>query len=394
MDFGVQQNKSSTLALALYHEPHRVTTMTTQRPAIIRSFTIIFALVIFTTTGTIHALQNTTKPRPASEILDEIHNLKIPPFNRQLDQSDPDYRATYLQEREQFRYQKINLIAELWHEYPDNDQLPSLLAERWNIMNTSLGKADTVLLETKKFLATHPLRATEVEAQYARAQAFLYASYSGDKDAANEVVPAADAFAENYPDDPRTPALLANIITSFITDRDEQLTRYDHLIQTYPDDRSAKYWKGKMRQINQLGQPFKLSFKDALTGADISTDQLQGKVIVIDFWATWCGPCIAEMPNMKKIYSQYHKKGVEFLGISLDDSPTRGGLDKLKKYCKENMITWPQYYQGNGWESEFSVSWGINSIPAMFIIDRKGNLHATDARGKLEQLIPQLLNEK
>jgi len=368
--------------------------MTTKQPTTNHTLYTLTALLILTLIPTLHALQNTTSSRPAPEILNEIRNLKMPSFNRQLDQSDPDYRESYLEERDQFRHKKINLIAELWHEYPDNDQLPSLLAERWNIMSTFLGKAETVLLETKKLLATHPLRATEVEAQYARSQAFLYASYSGDKDAANEVVPVADAFAENYPDDPRTPALLANIITNFITDRDEQLTRYDHLIQTYPDDRSAKYWKGKMRQINQLGQPFKLSFKDALTGADISTDQLQGKVIVIDFWATWCGPCIAEMPNMKKLYSQYHQKGVEFLGISLDQPLDRGGLDQLKRYCKENTITWPQYYQGNYWGSEFSVSWGINSIPAMFIIDRKGNLHATDARGKLEQLIPQLLNEK
>jgi len=367
--------------------------MTTPQPTTNRSLHILIALLLFTLAPTLHAQQNTTPQRSAADILQDINTLTMPAFDRQLDQSDPDYRASYLAKRDEFLNKKVNLIAQLWHEYPQHDQLPQLLAQRWQIMNTSLGKTSTVLLEIKKILANHPTPPIETEARYAQTQANIYASYAGNKDAANAVVPTADAFTEKFPHDPRTPQLLANIITNFITDPQEKLSRYDHLIQTYPDDRSAKYWKGKMKQIKQIGQPFELSFKDAITGTDISTDQLQGKVIVIDFWATWCGPCVAEMPNMKKIYSQYHQKGVEFLGISLDQPLDRGGLDQLKNYCKENNITWPQYYQGNGWGSEFSVSWGINSIPAMFIIDKNGNLFSTNARGKLEQLIPKLLNE-
>ncbi len=61
---------------------------------------------------------------------------------------------------------------------------------------------------------------------------------------------------------------------------------------------------------------------------------LKGKVVVIDFWATWCGPCVAEMPNMKKLYAEYKDKGVEFVGVSLDKSKEQGGLDKLSKRFK------------------------------------------------------------
>jgi alkyl hydroperoxide reductase subunit AhpC len=98
------------------------------------------------------------------------------------------------------------------------------------------------------------------------------------------------------------------------------------------------------------------------------------------------------MPKMKELYAKYKDKGVEFIGVSLDQPGT--GLDKLKTFVAEKEIGWPQYYQGNFWQSEFSQSWGINSIPCVFIVDADGNLHSTEARGKLETLIPELIKKR
>ena len=152
--------------------------------------------------------------------------------------------------------------------------------------------------------------------------------------------------------------------------------------------------KGARRQKDAIGKPFDLEFTDAIKGSTVSIKGLKGKVVVIDFWATWCGPCIAEMPKMKEIYAKYHGKGVEFIGVSLDRSKEQGGLDALKSYVQKNEIAWPQYYQGNFWDSEFSVSWGINSIPTMFLVDQDGKLVTLEARGQLETLIPELLKKK
>jgi hypothetical protein len=100
------------------------------------------------------------------------------------------------------------------------------------------------------------------------------------------------------------------------------------------------------------------------------------------------------MPKMKELYAEYKPKGVEFIGISLDNPQSKGGLSKLKDFVTGNQINWPQYYQGNGWDSEFSSSWGVNSIPCVFVVDAEGKLASADARGKLEELLPQLIAKR
>jgi peroxiredoxin len=100
------------------------------------------------------------------------------------------------------------------------------------------------------------------------------------------------------------------------------------------------------------------------------------------------------MPKNKEIYAKYKDRGVEFIGVSLDHTEANGGLKKLKDFVAEQGIAWPQYYQGNYVLSEFSGSWGIKSIPTMFIVDADGKLASTDARENLEQKITELLAKR
>ena len=106
--------------------------------------------------------------------------------------------------------------------------------------------------------------------------------------------------------------------------------------------------KGGRRQHEAIGKPFDLEFTDAIKGSTVSIKGLKGKVVVIDFWATWCGPCVAEMPKMKELYAKYRDQGVEFIGVSLDQPKEQGGLDKLKKFVAEQRDRLAPVLPGQG----------------------------------------------
>jgi|TARA_B100000959_G_scaffold73383_1_gene77939 peroxiredoxin len=151
--------------------------------------------------------------------------------------------------------------------------------------------------------------------------------------------------------------------------------------------REAAAAKGQLTKMEALGKPVDISFK-SLDGRVVDINKLKGKVVLIDFWATWCGPCVAELPNVKKTYAKFHEKGFEIIGISLDQS-----RDKLSKFVEKEKMPWPQHFDGQGWKNEYAVKYGIQGIPAMWLIDKKGNLVDMKARGGLDEKVEKFLAE-
>jgi thiol-disulfide isomerase/thioredoxin len=126
-------------------------------------------------------------------------------------------------------------------------------------------------------------------------------------------------------------------------------------------------------------------------GTMFTSADMKGKVILVDFWASWCGPCKAELPRVKKMYADYHEKGLEVIGVSCDYK-----LEDLNKFLVKNPdMPWPQMFDENkpGWHA-LTKQFGITGIPTMFLIDKNGICRSVTARATFEEEIPKLLAEQ
>lgn len=123
-----------------------------------------------------------------------------------------------------------------------------------------------------------------------------------------------------------------------------------------------------------------------LNGEPLSLEKFKGQVVLLDFWATWCGPCIAEMPNVKRTYQKYKNQKFQIIGISLDRGET-----PLKNYIEKEGIMWPNYYDSS---RQVSNMYQVRSIPSTFLIDGNGIIRKTNLRGSaLESAVAQLVQE-
>jgi len=145
--------------------------------------------------------------------------------------------------------------------------------------------------------------------------------------------------------------------------------------------------KALIKKLDSIGKPLAIKFK-AVDGREVDLAKLNGKVVLVDFWATWCKPCVEEIPNVKKTYDNLHPKGFEIVGISFD-----ADKESLEKFVTEKEMAWPQYFDGKRWQNKFGQEFGINSIPAMWLVDKKGNLRDMKGRAGLEEKVEKLLAE-
>lgn len=131
--------------------------------------------------------------------------------------------------------------------------------------------------------------------------------------------------------------------------------------------------------------PFPIATND-LKGQPISLAKYKGKVVLLDFWATWCGPCVAGLPELKSAYNKYHAQGFEVVGISLDEE--KGALTS---FIKKNKMPWPQIFDGKGWDSKVSNDYGVRAIPFLLLIGRDGKIAAVNPRNELDKEVQAAL---
>lgn len=330
-----------------------------------------------------------SEDRTPDQILEEIDRLGEP---RSIRMDRPlEEIAEFRAETNEMYLRRSSLILEFYRLQPDHDRIPELMTQRWNILSRDAKNAASLPVEINEVLFGTKDQSFRIRGLTAKARVMMLdpAQRAEALQVINLVIRLEGAGGK------LGPGLLSSLARrldrgSPMRDRVE-----DRLLHEYPETAQARLIAGARRRVAAMGQPFDLTFRDAISGATISTRDLRGKVVVIDFWATWCPPCIEQLPRMKAIYQQYHEKGVEFIGVSLDRPVADGGLEKLRAFVAANGIPWPQYHQAGdgrpGSTPEWSTAWGVDGIPTVFVLDADGRLVSDGSDKPLEQLIPELL---
>lgn len=148
--------------------------------------------------------------------------------------------------------------------------------------------------------------------------------------------------------------------------------------------------EGIVRRMGLVGKPMELEGK-LLDGSTFDWNSYRGKVVLIDFHASWCGPCRAEVPNVLENYRNYHDKGFEVVGVNMDTDPKLA-----QKYIDDTGAKFPTIYSDDpdatGWEAPLATKYGVTAIPRVILVGKDGNVVSTSARGpKLAQLLQEIL---
>jgi thiol-disulfide isomerase/thioredoxin len=147
---------------------------------------------------------------------------------------------------------------------------------------------------------------------------------------------------------------------------------------------------GTGKRLMLVGQTMPVKGKTT-DGKEFDLANLKGKVVLVDFWATWSGPCVAAVPNIQRLYDRYHKDGFEVIGISLDDDPA-----PLTKFIADRKMPWPTIYdRNNGTGQELAEAYGVSDLPLAILVGPDGRVVSTTARGdELDRLLRDLLEKK
>jgi thiol-disulfide isomerase/thioredoxin len=320
-----------------------------------------------------------------------IELLGAPAFDMAR-QHEPGYMASFRDAQHELNQQKAALLLEAARAHPQDLRIPDLLNRRWMLLTQdqepdAIGEAvlEDIAAVTTEF--DHPVVARH--AAYWRT--LIEAHQAAGVPDGDAMTAAVVGFVTEHPTDQRGASLLYQIANHPSASPANTREAWQQIADVYPQTYWGPYAPGQVRRLTDFRQPVELEFEELRSGERISTETLAGKVVVLDFWATTCAPCVAALPEMHRVYAEYKDRGVEFVGVSLDVPESRGGRQALDRFLAEYEVPWPIYYQGNGYSSDFSISWGVGGIPEVFLLDQEGRLVETNARGRLAELIPEYL---
>jgi len=207
-------------------------------------------------------------------------------------------------------------------------------------------------------------------------------------DWAERLVPSIEELAARFPGGSGAFVYFSRLVSAVEAQEPAALPVLVTRLEASPSPRVRELGAQRRRVLLALERPLDLKFT-AIDGREIDTAHWRGKVVLVDFWATWCVPCIEAIPKLKTLYARYHVHGLEIVNISVDRMEARPALEKLVAKLE---IPWPQFFDGKAHATEYAVRYGVQPIPHVLLAGPDGKIVAVNPTPeKLEAEIKRLL---
>ena len=244
-------------------------------------------------------------------------------------------------------------------------------------------RLDDLLARERTFIAdTNAPQSMRYELRVDEIGHELQAASAAGANMSAEMEKAGRALLKEFPDGPLGYQLLLNV-----TEQSDVLKMHD-LAELMANSGGpadlTNLGAGLLHQLNAVGKPLPFAFT-SVDGREINRTTLSNKVVVVDFWATWCPYCVAAMPELKKLYTEYHTNGLEIVGVDFDDDQKQ-----VLQFVKEQDMPWPQYFGGYGAENAYGRDYG-EALPYVWVVDKRGIVCDIHGRENLEAKVAKLL---
>jgi thiol-disulfide isomerase/thioredoxin len=217
-----------------------------------------------------------------------------------------------------------------------------------------------------------------------------YTSGTLPADWQTKLVPPIEALAAAFPEGTGAFVYFARLVSAVESQDPAAMPALVARMEASPNARVRELGSKRRSVLQALAEPLDLTLP-LLGGGSLDTRSWRGRVVLVDYWATWCVPCVEAMPKLKELYSRYHGEGLEIVGISMDQAAARGALESLVAKLE---LPWPQVFDGKGPQTPAAVRYGVQPIPHVLLADRSGRIIAVNPRSEqLEPLIRRLLAE-